>query len=127
MECGIINKQSETGVRQAYELMVTDKEYITLKEDPTYMELDEIKVAFGPYITGFVLAIIAFYGEYYFRDNNGLKLKLFRIKKIFIKKSLNLNRNQAMILRRHKLFDIKAQRNVINNTFYIQNYNYYKM
>ena len=91
------------------------------------MELDEIRIAFGPYILGFVLAIIAFCGEYYFRDNNGLKLKSFIIKKIFIKKSLNLNRNQAMILRRHQLLDIKTQRNVINNTFYIQNYNYYKM
>ena len=68
IECGLHDKQAETGIRMAYDLMVTDKQYDTLMVDPPYMELDEIRIAFGPYIFGLVMAIIAFCGEYYFQD-----------------------------------------------------------
>ena len=79
IECGLFSKQYETGVRMAYELFVENKEYIVLDVDSTYMKLDQIRIAFGPYIAGFVMAIIAFCGEYYFLFIISLKQKLFII------------------------------------------------
>jgi len=63
------------------------------------MELDEIRIAFGPYILGFVLAIIAFCGEYYFKFIISLRYKLIMIKRHLIGNSYKLFKlNQTLNL-----------------------------